>query len=183
MTSPKTPAALGFRLPAEWEPHEATWLAWPHNADDWPGKLPAIQWVYAEIVRRLAPGERVRIVVQARAHKAKARRTLTRVGVDLARVEFFRFATDRGWLRDSGPLFVRRQTPTPELAAVRFRFNAWAKYDDWKQDVKTAERIARALKLRTFRARLGRRDIVLEGGAVDVNGRGTLITSEECLLD
>jgi len=177
------PAALGFRLPAEWEPHEATWLGWPHNRSDWPGKFAAIPWVYGEIVRRLTPGERVRIVVNSAAHEAQARRVLKRAGADFTQVEFFRFPTNRGWLRDSGPFFLRRQAPRPEVALARFRFNAWARYSDWKKDDQVPERIARALRLPMFRGRLGRRDIVLEGGALDVNGRGTLITTEECLLD
>ena len=177
------PAALGFRLPAEWEPHQATWLGWPHNRSDWPGKFAAIPWVYGEIVRRLAPGERVRVVVNSRAHEAQARAVLSRAGVELARVEFFRFPTDRGWLRDSGPFFLRREQPRLEVALACFRFNAWARYPDWKKDVHVPERIARALGLPVFRARLGARELVLEGGAVEANGRGTLITTEECLLD
>ncbi|MDA2913482.1 agmatine deiminase family protein [Acidobacteriia bacterium AH_259_A11_L15] len=176
------PAALGFRLPAEWEPHEATWLGWPHNRTDWPGKFQAIPWVYGEIVRRLLPGERVRIVVNSAAHQRQARRLLSRVGVDLARVEFFRFPTDRGWLRDSGPFFLQREKPR-EMAIACFRFNAWARYPDWKRDDQVPERIARALRLPVFPARLGNRNIVLEGGAIDGNGRGTLLTTEECLLD
>jgi len=177
------PAALGFRLPAEWEPHLATWLGWPHNRSDWPGKFAAIPWVYGEIVRRLAPGERVRIVVNSRAHEAQARVVLSRAGADLARVEFFRFPTDRGWLRDSGPFFLRREQPRLEVALACFRFNAWARYPDWKKDIRIPERIARALRLPVFRARLGARELVLEGGAVEANGRGTLLTTEECLLD
>ena len=176
------PAALGFRLPAEWEPHEATWLGWPHNRTDWPGKFQAIPWIYGEIVRRLLPGERVRIVVNSAAHQRQARRRLSRVGVDLARVEFFRFPTDRGWLRDSGPFFLQREKPRG-LAIACFRFNAWARYPDWKRDDQVPERIARALRLPVFPARLGNRNIVLEGGAIDSNGRGTLLTTEECLLD
>ena len=130
MKHSQPPAALGYRLPAEWEPHQATWLGWPHNRSDWPGKFAAIPWVYGEIVRRLAPGERVRVVVNSRAHEAQARAVLSRAGVELARVEFFRFPTDRGWLRDSGPFFLRRQRPRPEVALAGFRFNAWARYPD-----------------------------------------------------
>ncbi|MFQ5724425.1 MAG: agmatine/peptidylarginine deiminase, partial [Terriglobia bacterium] len=176
------PAALGFRLPAEWEPHQATWLGWPHNRTDWPGKFQAIPWVYGEIVRRLLPGERVRIVVNSAAHQRHAGRLLTRVGVDLGRIEFFRFPTNRGWLRDSGPFFLQREKPR-EMAVARFRFNAWARYPDWQRDDQVPERIARALRLPVFPARLGNRAIVLEGGATDSNGRGTLLTTEECLLD
>jgi agmatine deiminase len=178
-----SPAALGFRFPAEWEPHEATWLGWPHNARDWPGKLAAIEWAYGEIVRKLAPGERVRILVNSAAHERRARRVLERAGVALERIEFFRFPTDRGWTRDYGPLFLRRGVPEAELAIARFQFNGWAKYPDWKRDARVAKRAAAALKLRLFRARIGQRDVVLEGGSVEVNGRGTVLTTEECLLD
>jgi agmatine deiminase len=179
----RLPRDSGFHMPAEWEPHEATWLGWPHNRTDWPGKFATIPWVYGEIVRRLTPGEIVRIIVNSPAVEARARRVLSRANVDLKRVEFFRFPTDRGWTRDFGPMFVRRDDPRSEVAIVRFRFNAWAKYRDWKKDDKIPERAAKALGVRVFRAQLDSRDVVLEGGAIDVNGRGTLITTEECLLD
>lgn len=177
------PRESGFRMPAEWEPHEATWLSWPHNRTDWPGKFATIPWVYGEIVRKLAPGEIVRIIVNSPAVEARARRLLERANVDLKRVEFFRFPTDRGWTRDFGPMFVRRDGTRSEIAIVRFRFNAWAKYRDWKKDDRIPERTAKALGMRVFRAHLDGRAVVLEGGAIDINGRGTLITTEECLLD
>jgi agmatine deiminase len=183
--STDTPTALGFHMPAEWEPHHATWLGWPHHASDWPGKFALIPWVYGEIVRALAPGEIVRILVNSALHERQARRVLERVGVDIARVKFFRFPTNRGWTRDFGPLFVRRAAPPsrPEVAIVRFQFTAWAKYRDWQKDARIPERAAATLKLRLFRARAGERDVVLEGGSIDVNGLGTLLTTEECLLD
>src|SRR5437762_9808557 len=184
-----SPAALGYRLPAEWEPHEATWLGWPHNKTDWPGRFAPIPWVYAEIVRRLTPGETVRILATRNVER-QPRRVLGRVGFDPSRVEFYNWPTNRGWTRDFGPVFVRRAGPPPELAVARFRFNAWAKYPDWRKDDAVPERVAKALKLRLFRARAnskasskGRRDVRLEGGSIDVNGRGTLVTTEECLLD
>jgi agmatine deiminase len=179
----RSPAALGFCHPAEWERHAATWIGWPYNRTDWPGKFAPIPWVYGEIVRKLAPGETVRILVNSRQHEASARRVLKRVGVDLLHVEFFRLTTDRGWTRDSGPIFVRRERPHPEVAIVRFGFNAWAKYPDWQKDSRVPERVARALGFRMFRAKVKGRDFVLEGGSIDVNGRGTLVTTEECLLD
>jgi agmatine deiminase len=170
-------------MPAEWEPHHATWVGWPHNASDWPGKLGAVAWVYGEIVRALARGEIVRILVTSAPHERQARHVLERVGVRLERVEFFRFPTNRGWTRDFGPVFVRRARPRPELAIIRFRFNAWAKYPDWKKDDRVPERVAAKLELRLFSSRVSDRDVVLEGGSIDVNGRGTLLTTEECLLD
>ncbi len=167
-------------MPAEWEPHEATWLVWPHKLSDWPGKFAPIPWVYAEIVRTLAPGEIVRILVQSAAQEAGARRVLARVGVDRDRIEFLRFPTDRGWSRDQGPIFVRRGRSTQ---VARFRFNAWAKYPDWKKDDQVPLRAAKRLRLPLLRVRHEGRDVVLEGGAIDVNGRGSLLTTEECLLD
>ncbi|MEK6410580.1 MAG: agmatine deiminase family protein [Acidobacteriota bacterium] len=170
-------------MPAEWELHEATWIGWPHNRTDWPGKFATIPWVYGEIARKLAPGEIVRIIVTDKAHEARARRLLSRAGVDLSQVEFFRFPTNRGWTRDFGPMFVKRDGKQSEVAIVRFRFNAWAKYRDWEKDNQVPERAAKALGLRLIRGQVNNRDVVLEGGAIDVNGRGTLITTEECLLD
>ena len=172
-----------YRLPAEWEPHEATWIGWPHNLTDWPGKFAPIPWVYGEIVRQLVPGEIVRILVNSKAHEEKTRRVLRRTGVDLARVEFFRFPTDRGWTRDFGPMFVKRDTPCPDVAIARFGFSGWAKYPNWRRDCQAPERAARKLPCRMFDALLNGRRFVLEGGSIDVNGRGTLVTTEECLLD
>src|SRR6185312_15951038 len=134
-------------MPAEWEPHAATWIGWPHNKSDWPGKFAPIPWVYGEIVRQVAPGELVRILVNSAAHEAQARRVLTKCGVDLGQVEFFRFPTNRGWTRDFGPIFVTKDQP-PEVAIARFHFNAWAKYPDWKKDDKIPDLAAKRLKLR-----------------------------------
>lgn len=167
--------ADGYRMPAEWEPHAATWIGWPHNATDWPGKFPVIPFVYGEITRALARSETVRILVNSKSHRTQATRILKKVGVDLARVDFLQFPTNRGWTRDSGPIFVRKDKGR---AIARFHFNAWAKYKDWKKDDKLPARAAKQLKLPLIEGR-----IVLEGGSIDVNGRGTLITTEECLLD
>ncbi len=170
-------------MPAEWEEHEATWLGWPHNLSDWPGRFAPIPWVYGEIVRKLAGGERIRILVPTLEHERKARRVLERVGAATAQVEFFRFPTDRGWTRDFGPICVRRAGPKPEVAVAGFRFNGWAKYPDHRKDDKVAERAAKKLGLRVRPALHRGRPVVLEGGAIDVCGRGTILTTEECLLD
>jgi agmatine deiminase len=172
---PETPRALGFRMPAEWEPHEATWIAWPHNRDDWPGRFAPIPWVYAEIVRKLARVERVRILVEHRAAADAARRMLRKAGANLAAVEFFHAPTDRSWTRDYCPLFVKNRAG--EVALTNWRFNGWAKYDDYKHDAAIPAKLAAALKLRAREPGL-----VLEGGSIDVNGRGLLLTTEECLL-
>jgi len=171
-------------MPAEWERHEATWLAWPHNPTDWPDKLDTIRWVYGEIVRKVAPGEIVRMVVDSRKDEKVARAYLSRAGVDLSRVEFIVHPTNRGWTRDSGPIFVRRRFPKrAETAIVHFHFNAWANYTDWRKDRRLPETAAKHLGKRLFDAQLNGREFVLEGGGIDVNGRGTLITTEECYLD
>jgi len=170
-----TPAALGYRMPAEWEPHAATWLAWPHERSDWPGKFAAIPWVYAEVVRHLVPGERVRILVGDAVSERSARRVVARSGVDVRRVDFFRVPTDRSWTRDFCPLFVRRDDG--DVALTNWKFNGWAKYPNWKRDDAVPDRLAKLLRRRQWKPGL-----VLEGGSIDVNGRGTLLTTEECLL-
>jgi len=189
-----TPAQLGYRMPAEWEPHEATWIAWPHNRDDWPGKFAPIPWVYAEIVRVLAAVENVVIVVADRAMRRKVSGILEKAGANLDRVSFLRAETDRVWLRDSGPSFVVRDgspdsaegEAADPVALVAWKFNAWAKYDNHRKDKRLPRRIARKLGLRRWTPRAevdGKaRRVVMEGGAIDVNGKGTLLTTEECLL-
>lgn len=185
--SKRSPAQLGYSMPAEWEPHEATWLAWPQNATDWPGKMNAIGWVYGEIVRKIAPGEKVRILVGSKTVEARARRVLDAAGVfseNVGQVEFFHWPTDRGWMRDSGPIFVRRRARgRSETAIVDFHFNGWARYQNWRLDRKVPARAARALGLPLFDARHNQRMSVLEGGGIDVNGRGSLLVTEECYLD
>jgi agmatine deiminase len=184
MKNAKTPEQVGYLMPAEWEPHEATWLGWPHNATDWPGKMNAIAWVYGELVRKIAAGERVRILVDSPAVEARARRVLKTARADLEQVEFFHWQTDRGWMRDSGPTFVSRTVRNRrQNAIVHFHFNAWAHYDNWQHDRRVPERASCQLGLPLFDAQCQDRPLVLEGGGIEVNGRGTLITTEECYLD
>jgi len=178
----ETPAQLGFSMPAEWERHEATWLGWPHNSTDWPGKLDTIRWVYGEIARKLAPGERVRLLVDDQTQAKAARSYLSRAGADLRRVQFVRHPTNRGWTRDSGPVFVSRRGARAETAIVHFHFNAWAKYRDWQKDRRVPETAARLLGKRLFKAQFAGKDFVIEGGGLEVNGRGTLLTTAECYL-
>jgi agmatine deiminase len=178
-----TPASLGYAMPAEWDLHEATWIGWPHNKSDWPDKIATIQWVYGEIARKIAESEIVRILVNSADDQKKARDILKRAGANLKNVQFFRFPTNRGWTRDFGPIFVKRSSHDPRVAIARFRFTAWAKYPDWKKDDAIPPQLARKLKYEIIPARIGSRDFVLEGGSIDVNGRGTVLTTDECLLD
>jgi agmatine deiminase len=187
-TIEETPAELGYSMPAEWEPHAATWLGWPHNPTDWPDKLDTIRWVYGEIVRRISSGEIVRILVRHETEERLARRYLTRVGCDFQRVQFIRHPTNRGWMRDSGPIFVRKRQRAGknrrgQTAIVHFHFNAWAKYDNWQKDRCVPDVAARLLRQPLFQAKCNGKDFVLEGGGIDVNGRGCLLTTEECYLD
>jgi agmatine deiminase len=170
----------GYRMPAEWAPHEATWLAWPHNKDDWPGKFAPIPWVYAEIVRHLHHGERVRILVNGRRAEEEAQEILRKASVDLGRIDFYRFRTNRVWTRDFGPIFVQDAGGT--TAITDWKFNAWAKYPDWQRDDAVPKKIAKLLKVRAVQPRVGDQRVVLEGGSIDVNGEGLLLTTEECLL-
>jgi len=182
-----TPAALGWRMPAEWETHEATWIAWPHEASDWPGKFPTVPWVYGEIVRHLVPGERVRILVEDAAQEGSARKLLARVGADLERVDFHRIPTDRSWTRDSCPIWVVSREG--DVALTDWKFNGWAKYPEHRRDDAVPAAIAKRTRQKRFvptwpGAKRGAppRRLVLEGGAIDVNGKGCLLTTEECLL-
>jgi len=192
-----SPVAAGYAMPAEWERHAATWLAWPHHEADWPGKMEAVRWVYGEMVRKIALGERMRVLVRPGAEEKLARGYLQRAGCDLKQVRFIVHPTNRGWLRDSGPIFVkrfigrdaaprrprtaRRAVPT-ETAIVHFHFNAWARHDDWQKDRQVPELAAQILRKPLFHAEFNGKPFVLEGGGIEVNGCGTLLTTEECYL-
>ena len=197
-------------MPAEWEPHDATWLAWPHYRDDWPGRFEPIPWVYAEIIRYLARHERVELIVNDAASEKRARKVLDRANALSDNIRFHRWPTNRVWTRDSGctfvttPSFARpdsrgRLSPrvlkregshsgdpekkwAPGILAVKWRFNAWAKYSNYRHDEKIGSLMAKTANAREFRPIVGKHRLVLEGGSIDVNGQGTLLTTEECLL-
>ena len=220
-------------MPAEWEPHAATWLAWPHYHGDWPGKFEPIPWVYTEIIRNLAKHERVELIVNDAAAERHVRKLLDRADAPLANVRFHRWMTNRVWLRDSGCIFVapkqpsfarpdnpfdsaqgklgglsphknsvsgehreghdfsradkRKRTtgalaPASELLATKFRFDAWAKYSNWRHDEKIGALMAQTAKAQEVRPLHDETRMVLEGGSIDVNGQGTILTTEECLL-
>src|SRR5215471_3993046 len=173
-------------MPAEWESHQATWIAWPHNRSDWPGKFAAIPWVYAEIVRYLSRVEQVEIVAKNAAEETAARKVLKRAGVSAKNVRFHRWPTNRVWTRDSGPIFIRRDGDSNPSAVTNWRFNAWSKYSDWKLDNQLPDRITDKLKMKQFvpiaSVNGEPHHVVLEGGSIDVNGQGLMLTTEECLL-
>lgn len=175
----KTPANVDWRMPAEWESHEGTWLGWPHELTDWPGKFAPIPWAFAEMVRLLSHVERVFLLVEDGDAEKRARGVLNKAGAKLAAVEFFRVPTDRGWMRDSGPICVKN--PQGEIAYNHFVFNGWAKYENHKRDAAVVRKANMRRKQRLVLPEHKGRRVVLEGGSIDVNGRGTLLTTEECL--
>src|SRR5579859_888010 len=161
-----------YRMPAEWAPHAATWIAWPHNAEDWPGKFQPIPWVYAEIVRHLSRVEDVNILVNDLAAERRAQSLLRRAGANLARLHFRHWPTDRVWLRDSGPIFVKNSENS--LAITNWKFNAWAKYDNWRRDDQIPQHVAELYAMPEIRPEVNGQRLVLEGGSIDVNGAGIL---------
>lgn len=170
----------GRRWPAEWEPHAATWIGWPHHEPDWPGKFEPIPWVYAEIVRVLHRYERVEILVRDEEVQASAVDALKAHGVDLDRCGFHLVPTDRVWLRDSGPTGVYGENG---FEWVRWRFNAWAKYDDFAHDAGVCGAIAGITGLPSIEARRPDGEpLVLEGGGIETNGAGAMLVTEEWLL-
>lgn len=237
-----SPAARGYRMPAEWEPHAATWLAWPHHQEDWPGKFEPIPWVYAEIIRHLAKHERVDLIVRNAYAGKQAREFLRRADALSANVHFHYWPTNRVWLRDSGCIFLKgdaapvvksdgiaapaekplltqlhdaaeylidigrelthsasgepvhghgkpssaksRKTSQPDAPplALKFHFNGWAKYSNWRQDAKVGGLMAKTARAKEIHPRAAGERITLEGGSIDVNGAGTILTTEECLL-
>ena len=173
--------AVRYRLPAEWEPHSATWLVWPQNASDWPGKFSGIKRVYREIASHLSESEKVKVIVDPGGTQKRAEGFLREESTDLASVEFYECPTDRSWIRDSGPFFVRNDSG--ELSVLDFGFNGWARYTDWENDDMVPGFMAGTLRFDSESpARLGKK-IILEGGSIDVNGEGSLITTRQCLLN
>ncbi len=174
------PARLGYRMPAEWAPHRGTWLSWPHKEASWPGKFDGIPDIFAEMVRHLAPGEEVHINVADAAMEASARDFLRRNGVPAANVFFHHHPTNDAWCRDHGPVFVQRRVDgiVDELI-LDWGYNAWGgKYPPYDLDDVIPSRIGAELGIPVVSP-----GIVLEGGSIDVNGAGTLLTTEACLLN
>lgn len=173
------PSALGYRMPAEWEPHQATWLSWPHNRDSWPGKFEPVEPIMVQAVAALSAGETVRINVLDAEHERHVRALLEAAGV-AGSIEFHEIPTNDAWCRDHGAIFACRQDSEPgRLIAIDWEYNAWGeKYPPYDLDNQVPQRMAEILDLPCFKA-----DMILEGGSIDVNGRGLLLTSEACLLN
>ncbi len=169
-----------YHMPAEWAPHRATWLAWPHRKSDWPGKFTPIKWVYAEIVRTLARYEQVELLVRDAEMRAEVAAALKSAHTDLSNVTFHIVKSDRSWLRDSGPIFVTNGTG--KKFGLDWHFNGWAKYPDWKVDDGVPGKVLGKLGIPAIRPTVNGRRVVLEGGGIDVNGEGLLLTTEEWLL-
>lgn len=168
-------------MPAEWELHHRTWLAWPHLRSDWPGKFGAIPWVFAEIARHITASERLGLIVKDASAQRQSKKILKRSNVTLSKIDFVIQPSNRGWMRDCGAIFVYDHS-TNGLVALDWEFNGWAKYKNYPKDNKLASVIAHHQKIRAIKPMYKGRAVVLEGGAIDVNGSGTLLTTEECLL-
>jgi agmatine deiminase len=178
-----TPRALGYRWPAEWEPHAATWLAWPHKAASWPGKFEPVSGIFIEMVRALVAGERVEILALSGQHARSIAAQLERAEVPLTRVGVHVLPTDDAWIRDHGPIFLRKDRNAPgrpgaEIIATDWGYNAWGgKYPPWDRDDRVPTEIAARLGVLVVEP-----GMVLEGGSVDGDGEGTVLTTEACLL-
>lgn len=174
MSSPST--TDGYRMPAEWEPHQSTWISWPHNDETWPDELEQVEATMAEVVRVLSLSETVRININSDEQHRRAVAALDKVGA-VGDVRFHQISTNDAWVRDYGPIFVVGRSG--DLAATVWRFNSWGgKYPPYDLDDAAGGRMAEELGIPAFEG-----DMVLEGGSIEVNGRGLLVTTESCLLN
>jgi agmatine deiminase len=172
-----TPAARGYSMPAEWAPHQATWISWPHKRESWPGKFEPVEPVMVRFVSALSARELVRINVLDEKHE-KHVKGLLEGHTNAANIRFHRFPTNDAWCRDHGAIFLTRRMPEVSLLALDFRFNAWGgKYPPFDLDNAIPAQMAAALDIPCESI-----DMVLEGGSIDVNGAGALLTTEQCLL-
>ena len=168
-----------LRMPAEWEEQKSTWIAWPHNKKDWPNKFDFIPEIFAEIISHISKGQKVNILIENNVLKKRAILILKNFKVNFSNIRFSLCKTDRAWLRDSFPIFVKNKN---KKILLNWKFNSWAKYKNFKKDNSIINKVKKVLKLQSISPVFNRRKVVLEGGAIDVNGKGTLITTEECLL-
>ncbi|MBI1812589.1 agmatine deiminase family protein [Candidatus Peregrinibacteria bacterium] len=171
-----TPGALGYRMPAEWEPHEATWLIWPHDERHWPGKFETVHSIWARMVKELETGEDVRILIHDDAVQRIAESHMESAGVSGERVHLHRFPSNFAWARDCGPIFLKNDRG--EAVLTHWSYNAWGNHWEHNLDDHVPEAVAAITGLERVAV-----PMVLEGGSVDVNGRGALLTTENCLLN
>jgi agmatine deiminase len=167
------------RMPAEWEQQQGLLLCFPHNGNDWPGKYGAIQWAFVEFIKKVAQVETVFLMVADEKLQAKVNEMLQMAHVNLNNVSYILQKTNRSWMRDSGPIIVKNGN---NREAVNFNFNGWAKYKNYQLDKHVPSKVANHLNIPLTQAVYKGKPIILEGGAIDVNGKGSLITSEECLI-
>ena len=167
-------------MPAEWEKQKSTWMAWPHNKNDWPKKFDLIPEVFAETIFHISKVQKVNILIENNSSKKKANLVLKKFRVNFSNIKFILCKTDRVWLRDSFPIFVKNDNNKKFL--INWDFNSWAKYKNFKNDNSIIYKIKSLLKLNSISPEFNKKKVVLEGGAIDVNGKGVLITTEECLL-
>lgn len=169
------------RFPAEWEKHQSTLLSFPSEGRDWPGKYHAIKWAFVEMIKKVTAYEPVFLVVKNDELREKVAIMLEQAHVDPSAVSYILKDTNRNWMRDSGPAIVK--TADGGREAVQFGFTGWAKYKNHKKDQGTPAAVASHLGINLVQATYNSKLVVLEGGSIDVNGSGTLITTEECLMD
>jgi len=178
-TTQTTPRSFGYSMPAEWAPHRATWLSWPHNLETWPTYLEKVRQVWAQMVCALAPHERVYLLVNDERMEQDVIAVLKRARAAMENVTLLKIPTIDVWMRDYGPTFLTRDAVEKPLACNDWIFNGWGgKYPDYEQDERVAQEIASLLKVAVFNHK-----VILEGGSIEVNGAGTCLTTEQCLLN
>ncbi len=175
----KTPKSLGYRMPAEWEAQEAAWISWPHNRETWGDMLGEVEESYAQFASAIHSGQKVKILVSGEGEKTRAMNKLKKYSVDISQIIFYKVRTVDAWIRDYGQTFVLNQNSEQKLAFVKWKFNAWGnKYEELKKDNSVPYEINKSMNLPFFEP-----GIILEGGSIEVNGTGSVLTTEQCLLN
>jgi len=179
-TAKQTPAALGYRMPAEWEPHEGTWLAWPKDPITWPNRVRQVETIFEQMIETLLPHEKVHLLVDSEKQQEKIEHQLQARRMNLKNMDWVQVPTVDAWIRDYGPNFVvGHKQGKAGLAMNHWIFNAWGnKYEELKADTEIPKKIEPVLKVPRFEP-----GVVLEGGSIEVNGAGTVLTTEQCLLN
>ena len=171
----------GFRMPGEWEPQKSVWIAWPYNKNDWPGLYKFIPEVILEIIYKISKHQKVNLIINSKIENIKKILKLNKI----KNISFHRIKTDRIWLRDSGPIFLTNKKNKKKII-LNFMFNGWAKYKNYKNDNKINDKLSKIVKLKKINPTIKKngksRKVIMEGGAFDVNGAGTILLTEECLL-